>query len=887
MSSRLPAVGPSLSPLVSIDSQRTSELRPQERSDRRAPKASSAMIKVKWDSTYKPAANGNGNGNGNGKGNDSSTATNSSATSERPTLTALMDGIVISSTSSNVGGTRRPPMPKWDMGTISEDTMPAAFTAASAGWANDRFELTEGGDVRNRASKQRISKQEIRDHGEEVLRGLIDHVHTRMLQELLFLEQAIPPLEFERSSVESGFDPGASHTSSSVSSSVRSSSSSICSTNDGFRMMIDTDEPRCIFHTSKNFSVAEKLLVFVCSFRGLSCGIWSRSVLLKDGVQVGSMLPYFQKAIAAGYGILVMNPNMNTQLMVTQDGTVEKMPIRGSSNAEEHCDHVWRNYIFPSAAHKVHFIAYGYGGVLVTQLIAKYRYELKSRLGNVAFIESSHKIDPSWNSGFKRFFSQHSISWSRSDFPLNTELSRDATAFAASNGPSGTGTVTSSDDVFSATASSPSSRSPKSPSAAQLTGFGCICLSAGPCEGANESPAFTTKAVLDTVFAFLASPTPYEFQRRAARELRLNTLLEEQQQARVQGHEEHGGHGGRGAHGERGGRAQGDRGGHDHGDRGGGGGDGGRPPRDQQARGRKESVYDAVLGGAAGNAARELKPREYDSLTIDDFDLLRVVGRGAFGKVMLVRRKVPQQQKGARLLSPRTMMAMGMTPQQIAVASGSEGGKVYAMKVIKKAAVFAKNQVEHTKTERRILQGVDHPFMVKLRKDGMQTFCGTPEYIAPELIRRVPYGKAVDYWSLGVLVFEMLAGYTPFYHANRKRNFQNIVKLPLRFPSEFSDDARSLLRGLICRNPAKRLGSGPCGAQEIMDHPFFSTVDWEKLYKRDVPVPFRPVVKSDGEVNNVPEFFKRQEVVDSVVSDAPIGKSHVFQGFSYTDPYNL
>ncbi|KAG3163882.1 hypothetical protein PI126_g5361 [Phytophthora idaei] len=625
------------------------------------------MIKVKWDSTYRPT---------NGPNSSSNAPTTSG---ERPTLTALMDGIVInsSSVSSNAGTTRRPPMPKWDMGTISEDTMPAAFTAASAGWSNDRFELTESGEVRNKATRQRISKQEIREHGEEVLRGLIDNVHTRMLQELLFLEQAIPPLEFERSSVESGFDPGASNagSSASVSSSVRSSSSSICSTNDGFRMMIDTDEPRCIFHTSKNFSVAEKLLVFVCSFRGLSCGIWSRSVLLKDGVRVGSMLPYFQKAIAAGYGVLVMNPNMNTQLMVTQDGTVEKMPIRGSSNAEDHCDHVWRNYIFPSAAHKVHFIAYGYGGVLVTQLIAKYRYELKSRLGNVAFIESSHKIDPSWNSGFKRFFSQHSISWSRSNFPLNTELSRDATAFATSGGPSGTGTTTSSDDAFSAT--SPSSRSPKSPSAAQLTGFGCICLSAGPCEGANESPAYTTKEVLDTVFAFLASPTPYEFQRRAARELRLNTLLEEQQQARTKPPSAHNGQ------------------------------DIGRPPRDQP-RSRKQSVYDTVLGGAAGGA-RELKPREYDSLAIDDFDLLRVVGRGAFGKVML----------------------------------------------------------------------------------------------------------------------------------------------------------------------------------EIMDHPFFAQVDWEKLYKRDVPVPFRPVVKSDGEVNNVPEFFKRQEVVDSVVSDAPIGKSHVFQGFSYTDPYNL
>ncbi|KAG7377889.1 hypothetical protein PHYPSEUDO_010871 [Phytophthora pseudosyringae] len=676
------------------------------------------MIKVKWDSTYRPV---------NGGAASSTAAAAPPPSGERPTLTALMDGIVISSSSgssssassattttssSNAAAAgRRPPMPKWDMGTISEDTMPAAFTAASAGWSNDRFELTEGGEVRSKATRQRISKLEIREHGEDVLRGLIDHVHTRMLQELLFLEQAIPPLEFERGSVASGFEPGASNASGSVSSSVRSSSSSICSTSDGFRMMIDTDEPRCIFHTSKNFSVAEKLLVFVCSFRGLSCGIWSRSVLLKDGVQVGSMLPYFQKAVAAGYGVLVMNPNMNTQLMVTQDGTVEKMPIRGSSNAEDHCDHVWRNYIFPSAAHKVHFIAYGYGGVLVTQLIAKYRYELKSRLGNVAFVESSHKIDPSWNSGFKRFFSQHSISWSRSDFPLNTELSRDATAFATSGGPSGTGTTTSSDDAFSATALSPSSRSPKSPSAAQLTGFGCICLSAGPCEGANESPAYTTKEVLDTVFAFLSSPTPYEFQRRAARELRLNTLLEEQQQARAKPPSGQGGHGGQGGQGG-------------HGGHGGHGGDSGRPPRDQAGRARKKSVYDTVLGGAAGGAARELKPREYDTLTIDDFDLLRVVGRGAFGKVMLVRRKVPQQHKGARLLSPRTMMAMGMTPQQIAGATGGESGKV-------------------------------------------------------------------------------------------------------------------------------------------------------------------PVVKSDGEVNNVPEFFKRQEVVDSVVSDAPIGKSHVFQGFSYTDPYNL
>ncbi|KAI9909162.1 hypothetical protein PsorP6_014943 [Peronosclerospora sorghi] len=122
------------------------------------------------------------------------------------------------------------------------------------------------------------------------------------------------------------------------------------------------------------------------------------------------------------------------------------------------------------------------------------------------------------------------------------------------------------------------------------------------------------------------------------------------------------------------------------------------------------------------------------------------------------------------------------------------------------------------------------------------TCCSTPEYIAPELIRRVvPYGKAVNCWSIRILMFEMLAGCTHLYHANWKRTVQNIVKLPLRFPSGFSEDARAYLRGLICRiNLAKRLGSGPCGAQEIMDHVFLSDTDWEKLYNpTDGPVRWR------------------------------------------------
>lgn len=807
---------------------------------------------------------------------------------------------------------RRTPMKKWDMGTISEDTMPPAHAAP---WADEDFELSEQGDVRNKRTGQRISKDEIRAHGERVLRGLIGHVHTRMLQELFYVEQAIPPLEFGDES-DSG---GASITSSSGSGygSVRSSSSSICSTADGFRMMVDTDVPRCIFHTSPNFSVAEKLLVFVCSFRGLSCGIWSRSVLLKDGVQVGSMLPYFEAAARAGYGVLVMNPNMNTQLMMSPDsGEVEKMPIPGSSNADEHCDHVWNNYIFPSAAHKVHFIAYGYGGVLVTQLLDKYKHELRHRLGNVAFIESSHKVDPTWHPSFKRFFSEHCVAWARSSEPINSDLSTPSNGSDRGDGLANTMANMTILGVPDDGGVSPSSAMQRSPSAGMPSTIGCVCLSAGPCEGPSSSPAYTTTAVRDAVFSFLEAPNAYEYQRKAARELKLNAMLEAQDKEMAETDEED------------------------------------MSPREREERQRRmmqRSTSNSRRRSTWEQPAKKPRARGYDALSIDDFDLMRVVGRGAFGKVMLVRKK----NSSSRSVTD---------------------GKVYAMKVIKKNAVFARNQVEHTKTERRVLQQVDHPFLVKLRyafqneaklyfvmdyynggtlhfhlrravhfdesrarfyaaqlvlalshlhtygvvyrdlkpenilmddqgfiaitdfglshdrvdSDGaLQTFCGTPEYIAPELIRRVPYGKAVDYWSLGVLLYEMLAGYTPFFHANRKRNFQNIVKLPLRFPQEFSDDARSLLRGLLSRRPEKRLGSGPYGAQEIMDHPFFGNIDWARLYRREVRVPFQPVVRKEGEVSNVPEFFKRQEVIDSVVSDAPIGKRNEFQGFSYTDPFQL
>lgn len=907
------------------------------------------MIRVKWDQLYGSSGNDdNGGSVVDGGAYVARSPAPHASTGLRPPRRRLPHHTLLHSHHQTANANKlSSPVPMFgshgvipEMDTICEVSAPSVY---AADWSYNDFHLNDLGQVTNRSTNTKINKDEMRDHGEGILRGLIAHVHDKMLREFQFVEQAIPALDDASASstvsIESSYTSSSASTSAAAAHSMRSSSSSICSTADGFRTMVDSDVPRCIFHTSENYRVAEKLLVFVCSSRGLSCGIWSRSLLLQEGVHVGSMIPYFRKAREAGYGILVMNPNMNTQTMLGADGAERKLPIQGSSTQEEHCDHVWQHFIFPSAAHKIHFIAYGYGGILVTSLLEKYRYELKNRLGNVAFIESSHKVDhASWSDAFRRFFSQHSICWKRSSEPLNAEIGQDA---AVSNAVDVMRQPLAENDDACSPVNSGGSRQHY---AIDTTVFGCLCLSAGPDTSVSTSPAYTTTDTLDTVFKFLSTPSAYEFHRFILREVRMRAL-----------------------HGE--------------------------APINALGAGMNGLGLVNNHGRQShrhhGNSRMFTKVKE--SMTVDDFQLLRVVGRGAFGKVMLVKKKKKPATTRAKVAASMSgfsghsrgeyhsasTLGGSMRPTTTPPTTSSDtrgGGRVYAMKVIKKAAVFAKNQVEHTKTERRILEGVDHPFAVKLRYafqtdtklffvmdyynggtlhfhlrqarrfdesrarfyaaqvvlalshlhtyhvvyrdlkpenilmddegfiaitdfglssdhydamgEGLKTFCGTPEYIAPELIRRMPYGKAVDYWSLGIMLYEMLAGSTPFYHTNRKRNFENIVRMPLRFPSDtFSEKAKSVLRGLLRRDPSKRLGSGLTGAWEIMEHPFFESVDWEKLYKRQVTVPFKPVVKKDGEMNNIPEFFKRQDVMDSAPDPpAPIGTRHEFQGFTYVDP---
>lgn len=113
-----------------------------------------------------------------------------------------------------------------------------------------------------------------------------------------------------------------------------------------------------------------------------------------------------------------------------------------------------------------------------------------------------------------------------------------------------------------------------------------------------------------------------------------------------------------------------------------------------------------------------------------------------------------------------------------------------------------------------------------------KSFCGSIAYLAPEMLRRQGHGKAVDWYLLGVLVYEMLVGIPPYYSEHKQEIFQNIDKGSLKFPNYLSKEAKSLLQKLLEKDPNKRLGSGPTEAKEIKEHSFFQNINWDEIYER-------------------------------------------------------
>lgn len=172
-----------------------------------------------------------------------------------------------------------------------------------------------------------------------------------------------------------------------------------------------------------------------------------------------------------------------------------------------------------------------------------------------------------------------------------------------------------------------------------------------------------------------------------------------------------------------------------------------------------------------------------------------------------------------------------------------------------------------------------------LKNDKMtSTFCGTPDNLSPEMIMGKEHNKAVDWWALGCLIYQMTAGHPVFEGNDEEELYKNITQSTPSFPKFFSKECVSVCKALLMKAPNARLGAGPHAHTDIHNHAFFRNIDWKLLEKKKINPPFRPNINDAHDTSN---FDTHEEDVKDPPADRlllmQLDDDH-FQGFSFVNP---